>query len=675
MTGRLGSITKPRQMLLAALAALVAVGMGLSAARAATPPGPPDAPGSTEPVAITTVLYPGWNLVGWVGPSTPTPELFDAIPALRQVSAWDAEEQAYRHAVRRRYDDVPTLTAGMGLWLRLDGSSAVEWIRPVSDDGVLLALRKGRNLVGWTGRDGTPVADAVARLGDELVEALRWEAETQRFALSGPRTDTSNDFREMHRGDALWVELAEDARWWQSGVGRTKFEFADFVSSERRSEAREEMASVITFFAEGFGAYVDDLAVSVPHTPSCWARPGFLKITDIASVCAAHEYFHVLQFALAEDSAWGPGWLAEGAATYAEEAYDGELEFRRWLAPAAASHVASLRHPESAHPGRLNYHLGFLAADWLVDRAGEASLVEYYRQLPHRGSWEEAFEAAFGLAVEDFHDAFDAYRAGVAPPLPHLIDDVVWPVAEFLGDVPASTSADIEAEMDAVHTLLIERFGADPSEYSVYVGSDWDAVADHAARLARNRWWDDRVRRFSLPLDWDYNCSIGVTGWIVHALDCGRHLDSRSYVNAYIRTLLVDKEQVNHSPLWLEAGGAIYVDLSYLTAETATFDDELSRYTGLVQRSTVLLQELASKERWETGDREEHEAASVLAMDWLLERAGEQALFEYFRLLPEEGRVHTVAGGWQAAFEQAFGLTFEEFYEQFEAYRETLEAP
>ena len=63
---------------------------------------------------ITTVLYPGWNLVGWVGPDTPTSELFEAIPALWQVWTWDAESQAYVHGTRDSYDDLPSLSRGMG---------------------------------------------------------------------------------------------------------------------------------------------------------------------------------------------------------------------------------------------------------------------------------------------------------------------------------------------------------------------------------------------------------------------------------------------------------------------------------------------------------------------------------------------------------------------------------
>ena len=56
-----------------------------------------DEPGSAT---LTSQLLPGWNMVAWLGPEAPVSELFAAIPALRQVSAWDSEEQRYRRALR-----------------------------------------------------------------------------------------------------------------------------------------------------------------------------------------------------------------------------------------------------------------------------------------------------------------------------------------------------------------------------------------------------------------------------------------------------------------------------------------------------------------------------------------------------------------------------------------------
>ncbi len=654
-----------RPALFVALAALL-LAAGLA------PASPSEAADETVEVeTITTVLQPGWNAVGWVGPETPTSDLFEMLPQLRRVSAWDAREGAYRRAFRGDYARLVSLTPGMGLWLHLGGDATVEWTRSVSGEAVLLSLQTGWNLVGWTGDDRTGIDEAVARFGDMFVYGAVWNASTQRYAHYRPRSGNTEP-PALSRGDAVWVDLTSETRWWQSGTAQAEFVFSDGVSPEQRSEIRKGMEDIITSFAERFGAYAPELKVSVSDTePGCWARPGFLKLVESFLACPVHEYFHVLQFTLAEGRPRGPEWLVEGSATYAEEAYEeGGLEFRRWIAPASASHVASIRNPGDAHPSRLNYHLGFLAADWLVEHAGEPSLLDYYRLLPSSGSWEEAFGSAFGLTTDEFYDAFEAYRAEVAPPLPHLTDADVRPIATFLGDVPEQTRNEIQTEMDAVHTFLSERFGAESSEYSVYVGSDWDAVTDHAQRLARNRWWDDRVRRLSLPLEWDYGCSIGVTGWIIHSLSCGQSLDHKSYANSHIRILLQGKHQLDPQPLWIEAGSGIYIDLAYRSA----YGDEISWYTSMAARSTVPLAQLEAKEDWAASDGEEKWALSVLALDWLLRHAGESALFEYFRLLPPNTSVHPESDeGAAAAFEQAFGLTIEDFYEQFEAYRATLQ--
>ena len=36
--------------------------------------------------------------------------------------------------------------------------------------------------------------------------------------------------------------------------------------------------------------------------------------------------------------------------------------------------------------------------------------------VPESETWEEAFESAFGIGVDEFYEEFEAYRAEVAPP-------------------------------------------------------------------------------------------------------------------------------------------------------------------------------------------------------------------------------------------------------------------
>lgn len=119
----------------AAVLAAFALGVALAPLSASS-----DAP-AADADAITTRLLPGWNLAGWIGPDTPTQRAFERLPALVRIGAWDSEAQRYLRASRGRYEELPTLTPGMGLWMLVSGSEPVEWTRPAEPDGVLLEFR------------------------------------------------------------------------------------------------------------------------------------------------------------------------------------------------------------------------------------------------------------------------------------------------------------------------------------------------------------------------------------------------------------------------------------------------------------------------------------------------------------------------------------------------------
>ena len=61
---------------------------------------PPPAAASEDEAAITTRLYPGWNMMGWVGSTTPVANLFADVPSLTRIAVWDAQAQQYRQATR-----------------------------------------------------------------------------------------------------------------------------------------------------------------------------------------------------------------------------------------------------------------------------------------------------------------------------------------------------------------------------------------------------------------------------------------------------------------------------------------------------------------------------------------------------------------------------------------------
>ena len=148
---------------------------------------------------VTMELQPGWNLAGWTEAEAGVEAIFDAIPQLEVVYAWDAESQEFRLAIRADsgvLGDLETLTPGMGLWLWLDGEESVTWTRPLVPQTGLAPLHEGWNLVLWGG--DIPVIDALRTLGDVL-EAIADEEGREPLSLA--------------RGDAFWLKVSAAGEW------------------------------------------------------------------------------------------------------------------------------------------------------------------------------------------------------------------------------------------------------------------------------------------------------------------------------------------------------------------------------------------------------------------------------------------------------------------------------
>ena len=110
-------------------------------------------------------------------------------------------------------------------------------------------------------------------------------------------------------------------------------------------------------------------------------------------------------------------WLLRGTEGYTRHAYlvvtGDEAPRRTQDGPAVAdgSTPQPLSTMESISAANAAWDqveaLGFLAVDWLIERAGELALLEYHRSLPSSTSWQ----SAFGLTIEGFYERFEAYRA------------------------------------------------------------------------------------------------------------------------------------------------------------------------------------------------------------------------------------------------------------------------
>ena len=164
----------------------------------------------------------------------------------------------------------------------------------------------------------------------------------------------------------------------------------------------------------------------------------------------AHEYFHVLQSQLIASkhhlSEVEPYWLVEGTAMYADHAYSQSrsgrrpflgdrytpyedladaIEQKRIITARYLSDVASestFRDGCEVHPIYV-YSIAFAGAYLLVEKAGEDSFVEFWKLLQQRPTWQQAFEEAFGMGIEDYYDLFEEW---LPDQLPSYVDLSVW---------------------------------------------------------------------------------------------------------------------------------------------------------------------------------------------------------------------------------------------------------
>ena len=417
---------------------------------------------------VSTELFPGLNLVGWLEQPTPVAELFAAIPRAEALFVWNAAEQTWRYAARSPRvppGGLDLLQPGMGVWLRLGGSGAARW-----DRLVVPGDPKTVSLTGYTDlhQDGAFAAwvdswRSLDVLDDDLLWIQRWDGSRQRWderhlPASAGFASAVND---MRAGEGFWIATARtglwrqtQARWWPDTAEPfdwiQSIDFWGDVSESERQRLRDHAAAVAAFSLERFGSSTTpqlhaaaDLESGQAMRQAVWG-PGTaycgeattneltLIITcdgrdSIDSGIFTHEYFHTLQAdrhrsrydanGFEREKNAGPGWLTEGSAEWARFTYLDSVRPGAYAGERARRVSTSARTVETLRDGLLYLQsgmhgaLGMLATERLVDRLGDAWILEYFSQRAFHATSGEAFEAAFGLTLDEFYDEFAAWRA------------------------------------------------------------------------------------------------------------------------------------------------------------------------------------------------------------------------------------------------------------------------
>ena len=347
--------------------------------------------------------------------------------------------------------------------------------------------------------------------------------------------------------------------------------------------------------------------------------------------------------------------------------------------------AASLRDLTAREPfyaeGGSAYALGALATEWLVARAeareeeqsGEAppasgnlteheSHIRYWEAVPSPERWGEAFEATFGVTVEDFYDAFEAYRAdSIALRAPHLTDDRDEPVLVFVGDVSAGTQAAVRADFGRLRAFFGERFGTPEPDFTAYLGPDAASLAATHLRASGREiedgfchWGNTRSSVSVIAL----TCGASP----LHNLDWHYHFHLRSRLASWRSLPDVPDGYDRRGPMWLVRGVWEYAKAAYrASADIEAYEDAHSRHVSRASRTGRLLGGVATRADVDATGAGESNALGFLAAERLVARAGEPALFEYYAALPD-------AADWREAFEATFDIAPDAFYADFDAY-------
>ncbi|MYJ74201.1 MAG: hypothetical protein F4089_03465 [Gammaproteobacteria bacterium] len=350
------------------------------------------------------------------------------------------------------------------------------------------------------------------RYGDTSLEVPLLSGEPSQPPAAVAEPTASPDVTTIHvpRGDGIslvFVGSGPPACVGSSRIGDGEWTCGEWGLShaERRTFLTAEMAKIAAFFADRFGVappaqvtVLLDISGSFVNQAfsgrglSEPAAEGFSSGSiimafgvgadsgAIAAGILAHEYYHVLQFHLAEGSPYTggtPGWLVEGSAEYASELYAGLPDADRRAELAVRSldpATGTLR--ENTRTGDW-YALGALAVDWLTEHAGgDGAHVQYWRELATGAAWQDAFEAAFGLTPDAFYNRFEVYRPeAVRASRPHLADDIAEPIVVTVGEVPREVEARVRAE------LARRQRAGDVADFTVYLAD----AASYPAIFAR----------------------------------------------------------------------------------------------------------------------------------------------------------------------------------------------
>ena len=157
--------------------------------------------------------------------------------------------------------------------------------------------------------------------------------------------------------------------------------------------------------------------------PGAFTR-GQLPADQNLTACVPHELFHIAQDTLdpwPASQTYPPGhqfyrafWLIEGSAQFMGHAIVSYLGYQEYWgnhfslgAGDLSRERPRLREFESYESSFGGYNWGQLATEYIIASVGVEPLMDIWKYAGEGASFEDAFEQAIGLSVEEFYEVFD----------------------------------------------------------------------------------------------------------------------------------------------------------------------------------------------------------------------------------------------------------------------------
>lgn len=603
---------------------------------------------------VTRPLYGGWNLLSWVGGDADVSDFKRSIPeiveVLRTPSRWpDANVVPLTDADRLRSGDI--------LWVRVDqpfGDSA-DWTIDADLVERDVSLRRGLNVSGWPGRDMVRAEDLIEATAGAPQAISIWDGASQIWRLVTPQDMSPLDQgTRIRTGDAFLTWTAQPTTWLRPTGLTTTLVFGDSITTTDRRTATASLATAETMFASTFGLHLPAIELQIV---SSWSELAVLSGDDRyadyrAGGCSGLEDLFILVNrscqSAAEVGAHSLGRLLFSSIEVRPphgEVFGASMWGIFILSPSPdAAHAAyiedsravpcTLRQPAACDMRPIWY----LWTTYLIDRFG-APLLAKFIASPTKAP--DAYLEAFGIEIDLLLDEFERHRAVVAPPVGTTGDRILISGPEAL--LEESRIREIVAE--------VEQFFSD--EFGFPAGSlTW--------------------RVTSITGTETNDCGLGGFAAVFVGPQC--FLVPSVYAHEYFHhmqsawgTLTPNSRVV--TPEWELEGQARYWDTLFIAKDDETIYERVRG--GWVANAAMASAPALNDPALANLDHGPEYWLGALAAEMLASISGRHAIRDWYA-----AKVATYSGAQdfeiaeQLGFQETYGMTLDEFYRRFAAWRD-----